>query len=280
LATKHTKEPHSEFLNLPKNNKYCSAVDVEFGKFYQCSLCGIVHVRKDQNRSFTIGRWKEHETSKTHLQAIAREEERERNEAKKEAGNIDLSKLERNFLAQKAKKQTTVLSFFVKKKNNNPPANLTMPDGNASSCTSSHVSVALTTDGNEPAAVTDLVSIVSTSKSPHLNTCQGIVPKFRDTEFQLNLAALSLNGVLSGDSSFMISSFGQWQVIRATACNGSNGSIRKDKAYQCDSCFAIRSDNIKLRKIRDKIQKRGISFRMATDIVNTVYSFPQLIIVS
>ena len=54
------------------------------------------------------------------------------------------------------------------------------------------------------------------------------MPKFRDAEFQLNLAALSLNGVLSGDSSFMISSFGQWQVIRATACNGSNGSIHKD----------------------------------------------------
>ena len=68
---------------------------------------------------------------------MSEEEERERIEAKKEAGNIDLSKLERNFIAQKAKNQTTVLSFFEEKKKDNPIANLTMPDGNGSSCTSS-----------------------------------------------------------------------------------------------------------------------------------------------
>jgi len=50
----------------------------------------------------------------------------------------------------------------VKKKKDNPTANLTMPDGNDSSCTSSHVSAPVTTDGNEPAAVTELVSVVNT----------------------------------------------------------------------------------------------------------------------
>ncbi len=124
-------------------------------------------------------------------------------EAKKEAGNIALSKLEQNCLAQKTKTQTTVLSFFVKKKKDNPTANLTMPDGNDSSSTSGHVSAPVTTDDNEPAAVTELVLTVGTSKSPRLDTCQGIVSTFRDMEFQLNLAALSLNGILSCDSSFM-----------------------------------------------------------------------------
>ena len=125
--------------------------------------------------------------------------------------------------------------------------------------TSSHVSACVPIDDNGPVAVRALVSFVSTSKSLCLHTCQGIVPRFRDTEFQLNLAASSLNGVLGGDSSFMISSFDQWHVVHAAAYKGGNGSICKDKAYQCDSCFAICSDSTRLQKIRDKIQKRAIS---------------------
>ena len=66
--------------------------------------------------------------------------------------------------------------------------------------------------------------------------------------FQLNLATLSLNGVLSSDSSFMIGSFGQWYVVHAAACNGINGSICKDKAYQCEICFAVHCDYTKLRR--------------------------------
>ncbi len=82
-------------------------------------------------------------------------------EAKKEAGNIALSKLEQNFLIQ---------TLFVKKMKDNPTANLTMPDGKGSPCTFSHVSAPVTTDDNEPAGVTELVSIVTTSESPCLGT--------------------------------------------------------------------------------------------------------------
>ena len=82
LAKRHTQDLHSEFLNLPKNNKYCASVDVEFDILYQCSLCGIVYVGKDQKQSFTMGRWNEHEMSKKVIQALG-EEESERIEAKK-----------------------------------------------------------------------------------------------------------------------------------------------------------------------------------------------------
>ena len=68
------------------------------------------------------------------------------------------------------------MSFFVKKKKDHPTANSTMPDKNDSSSTYSHVAALVTTDDNEPAAVTELGSTVNTSKSPCFDTRQGIVP--------------------------------------------------------------------------------------------------------
>jgi len=57
------------------------------------------------------------------------------------------------------------------------------------------------------------VLTIGTSPQAEPVTCQGIIPKFRNKEFQINLKALSLNGALDGDSSFQIGSFGQWCVV-------------------------------------------------------------------
>jgi hypothetical protein len=55
---------HSEFINLPKSQKYCQSVDTAFGMNYCCALCGVVPVRS--GRPYTIGRWNEHEQSSRH----------------------------------------------------------------------------------------------------------------------------------------------------------------------------------------------------------------------
>ncbi len=68
--------------------------------------------------------------------------------------------METGLSSTKNKKQTTVLSFFVKKKKDPPTANLTMPDQNTYSSTFSHVSAPMTTDGNGPTVVTELVSMI------------------------------------------------------------------------------------------------------------------------
>ena len=241
-----TKRTHSDFFNLPQNTKYCTSVDVEFGKFYVCALCGVVRVRKDQNRFFTIGRWKEHEASKTHQQAVTIEEERERVEAKRLAGNEALTKREQDFLAQKSKTQTSVMTFFTKKKKTG--SQLFVSAGkNESSAFASGCNVSSST------APTRVLTI-GTSPQSEPATCQGIIPKFSNKEFQINLKALSLNGALDGDCSFQIGSYGQWCVVRDVACFGTAGTIRSDKTYQCELCFTIRKNSKKLYKIKEQIQ--------------------------
>ena len=69
------------------------------------------------------------------------------------------------------------------------------------------------------------VLTIDTSPQSESVTSQGIVPKFRNKEFQINLKALSLNGALDGDCSFQIGSYGQWCVVRDVACLGTVGII-------------------------------------------------------
>jgi hypothetical protein len=178
-------------------------VDVEFGKFYVRALRGVVHVRKDQNHFYTIGRWKEQKATKSHQQAVTREEERERIEAKRLAGNEALTKIEQDFLAQKSKTQTSVMAFFTKKKKTG--SQLFVSAGkNESPASASGCNV------SSNAAPTHALTIGTSPQSEPV-TCQGIIPKFRNKEFQINLKALSLNGALDldGDCSFQIGSYGQ-----------------------------------------------------------------------
>ena len=52
-------------------------MDETDGKFYICKLCGVVMVTKNQNRSFTIGRWTEHKNSATHIKNASHEKKKE-----------------------------------------------------------------------------------------------------------------------------------------------------------------------------------------------------------
>jgi hypothetical protein len=97
-----TKRNHSEFFILPQNTKYCTSVDIEFGKFYVCALCGVVHVQKDQNRFSPLIFGKNMKLAKLlNRQLLWRKKGREM--AKRLAVNEALTKIEHDFLAQKSK---------------------------------------------------------------------------------------------------------------------------------------------------------------------------------
>ena len=113
FASSSTKKSTLRF-SIPVTNKYCSSVDIENGKYYVCRLCGNVQFRENKNRLFTNGQWIEHENSKAYKKLVEGEEEFDRIEAKKNAGNGELTKMEGTLLAQKTKNQMTVLSFFTK----------------------------------------------------------------------------------------------------------------------------------------------------------------------
>ena len=155
--------------------------------------CRVVSLRKDQNRSFTIGQWKEHESSVRHNQHVAEQEELERINAKKNAGNEELTQAEHKILVNKAKNQTSVLSFFSKKKKvpsaaaNCPPKD-TEPSLSEPSPTSTEPSPSEsspTHNTNMQSTSTNMPSTCpaneDTSKQTiTVLTCQGIIPQFRE----------------------------------------------------------------------------------------------------
>ena len=97
-AKKTTHDPHSEFLNLPQNSKYCSSADVEFGKFVHYAE---LFVNGRIKSVYTLGHWEEHKVSRTHQQAVAQEDKSKwRNRLE---GNEALTKIKQTFLAQKSK---------------------------------------------------------------------------------------------------------------------------------------------------------------------------------
>lgn len=261
---------HSAFLNLPATSKYCLSVDTVHGKFYVCAFCGEVPVRKDQNRAFTIGRWKEHESSVKHKQLVVRQEEIERIDAKKRLGNTELSTAERTILGNRTKNQTSVLSYFVKKQKTTP--------------TSTETSI-LQREHQNPAPTNNSTSFNALSTKPlqtptsaftannrNPSTCQGIVPKFRENEFQLNAEAFMLNGAISQDARYKMGLFaGKWYTVFAVKCSGVDGSIRHDKSFQCEHCFIIRSNNSQFTKIKALINRRGKSFRIASELITRVH---------
>ena len=123
-------------------------------------------------------------------------EERKRVEAKRLAGNEALTKIEWDFSAQKSKTQTSVIAFFTKKEKTG--SHLFVSGGkNESPASASGCNVSSNT------APTHALTIGTSPQSEPV-TCQGIIPKFRNTEFQINLKALRLKGALDGDCSFQI----------------------------------------------------------------------------
>ncbi|KAL3788099.1 hypothetical protein HJC23_008161 [Cyclotella cryptica] len=256
---------HSAFLNLPATSKYCLSMDTVHGQFYVCAFCGEVPVRKDQNRSFTIGRWKEHES-----RVKARQEEIERIESKKRLGNTELSTAERTILANRAKNQMSVLSYFVKKKKTAPTFTET------SILQKEHQNTAPTSNSTSVNAFSSkpLQSPTSafTANNPNPSTCQGIVPKFRENEFQLNAEAFMLNGAVSKDDRYKMGLFaGNWYTVFAVKCSGVDGSIRHDKSFQCKHCFIIRSNNSQFTKIKALIDRRGKSFCITSELITRVH---------
>ena len=138
------------------------------------------------------------------------------------------------------------MAFFTKKKKTG--SQLFVSAGkNETSASASGCNVSSTTEPTR-------VLTIGTSPQSEPVTCQGIIPKFRNKEFQINLKALSLNGALDGDCSFQIGSYGQWCVVRDVACFGTAGTICSDKTYQCELCFTIRRNSKKLYKIKEQIQ--------------------------
>ena len=61
---------------------------------------------------FILGCWKQHDASKTHQQAVVWEQEKERIEAKRLAGNEAVTKIEQIFLAQKSKTKHLLRHFY------------------------------------------------------------------------------------------------------------------------------------------------------------------------
>lgn len=61
LAVPPKKQANSfrDFVDLPVNDKYCSAVDMKYGMWYDCSLCKC-RVKVRTGRAYTTARWNDH----------------------------------------------------------------------------------------------------------------------------------------------------------------------------------------------------------------------------
>ena len=107
---------YNAFMDLPKTDWCCTAVDVKEGQWVDC-FCGTrVYVRNDE-RTFTLEKYIAHcKENSQHRKAVAHHEESARLEAKrKEKGDDALSSLERKQLAAKSKKATRIDFFMAAK---------------------------------------------------------------------------------------------------------------------------------------------------------------------
>lgn len=100
-------------MDLPVNNKYCTAVDEAEGKWIDCTCGSRIAVRND-SRTYTLERFLEHcKENARHRKEMDHRQEIERLEAKrKEEGDDSLTNLERQQLKMKAKKATRIDAFF------------------------------------------------------------------------------------------------------------------------------------------------------------------------
>ena len=101
-------------MDLPVNNKYCTAVDEAEGKWIDCTCGCRVTVRND-SRTYTLERFIEHcKENAQHREEMDRRQEIERLEAKRKLeGDDSLTNLERQQLKMKAKKATRIDAFFT-----------------------------------------------------------------------------------------------------------------------------------------------------------------------
>jgi hypothetical protein len=181
-----------------------------------------------------------------------------------------LSTDERTILANRAKNQMSVLSYFDKKKKTTPTfteISEFQREHQITTPTSNSTSVNAFSSKPSPSS-----TIACTSNNQNPSTCQGIVPKFRENEFQLNAEAFMLNGAVSKDARYKMGLFaGKWYTVFAVKCSGVDGSIRHDKSFQCEHCFIIRSNNSQFTKIKALINRRGEKFRIASELITRVH---------
>jgi hypothetical protein len=116
-------------------------------------------------------------------------EEQERVKAKKDAGFEKLTKIEHSLLSQKRKSQSIMGAFLVRKtKSTNIPEKSVM-----------------IYSPPEEAVLQAPSSISPITNKP--KTCEGIVPKYSEQQFQLNMAAFSMNAAVSSDSKYQCGFF-------------------------------------------------------------------------
>eukprot|EP00956_Cyclotella_meneghiniana_P040015 scaffold184828_cov57-Cyclotella_meneghiniana.AAC.2 len=76
----HHNSSRAEYLAMPSEQVYCSAVDTVNGLYYDCWLCGSkgCDYRVKSRRPFTLYSWTQHEGTGMHTDAVAREKEKKR----------------------------------------------------------------------------------------------------------------------------------------------------------------------------------------------------------
>ena len=160
-----------------------------------------------------------------------------------------------------------------------------------------------------PASVATTIHSTLTANPPALTSqsCQGFIPQFRRTNFQLDLEAFCQYGTIDNKSPYKTGKmnvskhtilsyiahkvahtfgfipttgvYGECYCMFALECTGTGATIRKDKSFQCPACHNVQTKPQLLSKVKELVRRQGGNLMSACDVVSrmeltsTDYSF-------
>jgi len=235
--TVNANSSRPQYLALPNTEKYCSAVDTEFGLWYDCWLCGSrgSDYRVKCRSHHTLSGWLQHKSTKMHINAETKEKEIKRISDKVKSKDPTLTDKERLALARMSKVASKVSTYFLKKpKAKDPPERLLTqrsPAVDQRSPAVASIAAAASIDLTQDQDLDE-----GTAKSPEKRrvVCEGVYVDYNKTDdpggFAMNLSVYGRYRAVPSDSDYKVGMCGPYYNVFARECN-LNGAQPRDTKY-------------------------------------------------
>jgi hypothetical protein len=289
----HHNSSRVKYLAMPSEQVYCSAVDTVNGLYYDCWLCGSrgCDYRVPTRRPFTLYSWIQHEGTKVHTNAVAREKEKKRLSDKVKSKDPTLTDNERLAFVRLSKVGSKVSSYFFKKPKEKKP-----PDSaiNQNSLAAASIDLTQDQDGCEGTPGNLKSPDVGSLKSPDVSssqkqrrvTCEGVYVDFRKTDdpgsFGMKLSAYGRYRSVPSASDYKVGMCGPYYQVFARECNLNGAQPREPTKHPahffCAKCHDLFKNRNRKKKITQGINQSGsklidveIALRKRMDLTPTDY---------